>query len=343
MPLRIDNRGDGPRQENPAHDRAATVRERLHRPSLPYGRGSDDSAPKGKSRVSPLPRRPRSGSNNEGRRGSPPPNRRAVGPCMSVLLSVQGLTKGYGPRPLFSDLSLDLRAGERVGLIGPNGSGKSTLLRLLAGREESDAGVRSLRRTARLGYVAQDDAFPPGQSVRDVLLRRLRNPARRYRRDAGGTRARNPRRCHPDPGRLHRPRPAGRTFCPAAGASGWRWPASWSAGPTCCCWTSRPTTSICRASSGWSGCCGRPLRLRRRHSRPGLPAGGRRRDRRDQPRLPRRLFPRRRILRPVRRAARGVPGGAGAPTRSGRQSGPPRNRMAVAQGVGPAQQVGFPH
>src|SRR5438552_3271540 len=92
---------------------------------------------------------------------------------MTVLLSVQGLTKAFGPRPLFSDLSLDLRAGERVGLIGPNGSGKSTLLRLLAGLDEPDAGSRSLRRTARLGYVAQDDAFPAGLSVRDVLLAAL--------------------------------------------------------------------------------------------------------------------------------------------------------------------------
>ncbi len=70
---------------------------------------------------------------------------------MSVLLSVQGLRKAFGPRSLFSDLSLDLRAGERVGLIGPNGSGKSTLLKLLAGREEPDAGSRSLRRGAASG------------------------------------------------------------------------------------------------------------------------------------------------------------------------------------------------
>src|SRR5207302_461027 len=88
---------------------------------------------------------------------------------MTLLLSVQGLTKAFGPRPLFTDLSLDLRAGERVGLIGPNGSGKTTLLRLLAGRETPDAGTRSVRRSARLGYVAQDDAFPPGQTARDVL------------------------------------------------------------------------------------------------------------------------------------------------------------------------------
>src|SRR5262249_32303201 len=84
-------------------------------------------------------------------------------------LSVQDLTKTYGHRPLFTGLSLDLRAGERVGLVGPNGAGKSTLLRLMAGREEPDAGARSVRRGARVGYVAQDDVFAPGQTVRAVL------------------------------------------------------------------------------------------------------------------------------------------------------------------------------
>src|SRR5262245_22976215 len=96
---------------------------------------------------------------------------------MTVLLSVQGLSKSFGPRPLFTDLSLDLRAGERVGLIGPNGSGKSVLLRLLADREDSDAGTRSLRRSARLGYLAQDDAFAPGLTARDVLLGALADEA----------------------------------------------------------------------------------------------------------------------------------------------------------------------
>src|ERR1700730_13376363 len=92
---------------------------------------------------------------------------------MTVLLSVQGLTKGFRPRPLFTDLSLDLRAGERIGLVGPNGSGKSTLLKLLTGLEEPDAGTRSLRRPARLGYVAQEDVFAPRQTVREVLLAAL--------------------------------------------------------------------------------------------------------------------------------------------------------------------------
>lgn len=92
---------------------------------------------------------------------------------MTVLLSVQGLTKAFGPRPLFTDLFLDLRPGERVGLIGPNGSGKSTLLKLLAGLEEPDAGTRSLRRSTRIGYLAQDDVFASGQSVREVVLAAL--------------------------------------------------------------------------------------------------------------------------------------------------------------------------
>jgi ATP-binding cassette subfamily F protein uup len=96
---------------------------------------------------------------------------------MTLLLGFQDLTKRYGPRPLFTGLSLDVRAGERIGLIGPNGSGKSTLLRLLAGQEEPDGGTRSLRRTARLGYLSQEDVFPPGDSAREVVREALADEA----------------------------------------------------------------------------------------------------------------------------------------------------------------------
>lgn len=89
------------------------------------------------------------------------------------LLSIQGLTKRFGSRPLFTDLSLDLCAGERLGLIGPNGSGKSTLLKLLAGLDEPDAGTRSLRRGINVGYLAQDDIFTAGLTAREVLLAAL--------------------------------------------------------------------------------------------------------------------------------------------------------------------------
>lgn len=89
---------------------------------------------------------------------------------MTLLLSAQGVTKAFGPRPLFADLSLDLRAGERIGLIGPNGSGKSTLLRILAGLDQADSGTRMLKRSARVGYLPQDERFAAGLSVQDVVL-----------------------------------------------------------------------------------------------------------------------------------------------------------------------------
>src|SRR5881392_3362995 len=98
---------------------------------------------------------------------------------MTVLLSAQGLTKAYGARPLFTDLSFDLRAGERVGLIGPNGAGKSTLLRLLAGLEEPDAGrIRRTPPSLAVGYLAQErdaaDARSGGQKARAALADILR-------------------------------------------------------------------------------------------------------------------------------------------------------------------------
>ncbi len=92
----------------------------------------------------------------------------------AVLLSVQGVAKAYGSAPLFEHLSLTLAEGDRVGLVGPNGSGKTTLLRILSGIETPDAGVRSLRRQARLGYVPQEPTFPAGASVEGEVAAAVR-------------------------------------------------------------------------------------------------------------------------------------------------------------------------
>jgi ATP-binding cassette subfamily F protein uup len=94
---------------------------------------------------------------------------------MSVLLSVRGISKSYSPRPLFNDLSFDLRAGEKIGLIGPNGAGKSTLLKILADLEVPDSGERTARRGARIGYLPQDDQFPDGATAFTAIVQALAN------------------------------------------------------------------------------------------------------------------------------------------------------------------------
>lgn len=92
---------------------------------------------------------------------------------MVPLLVANGIGKSFGARPLFDNLSLAISEGERLGLIGPNGSGKSTLLRILAGAIAPDSGTISVRRQARVGYVAQDTGLPEDRTARDIVAEAL--------------------------------------------------------------------------------------------------------------------------------------------------------------------------
>ncbi|HEY0788840.1 MAG TPA: ATP-binding cassette domain-containing protein, partial [Thermoanaerobaculia bacterium] len=89
------------------------------------------------------------------------------------ILSADRVSKGFGARPLFEDLSFTLFEGDHAGLIGPNGSGKSTLLRILAGLDEPDSGSVVHRRALRVGYVPQDPVFAPGKTIEEVVLEAL--------------------------------------------------------------------------------------------------------------------------------------------------------------------------
>jgi ATP-binding cassette subfamily F protein uup len=91
----------------------------------------------------------------------------------TILLSCESISKSFGVKPLFADLSIALSEDDHVGLLGPNGSGKSTLLKILAGLEEPDEGTRSTRRHVRMGYVPQESSFPARQTVEDVLAQVL--------------------------------------------------------------------------------------------------------------------------------------------------------------------------
>ena len=72
-----------------------------------------------------------------------------------VVLEADGLSKGYGDKLLFEDLSFTLPPGGIVGVIGPNGAGKTTLMRLITGQEDPDAGTLKVGETVELGYVDQ--------------------------------------------------------------------------------------------------------------------------------------------------------------------------------------------
>jgi len=95
---------------------------------------------------------------------------------MSILLTCRGLSKSYGARPLFENLTFGLADGERTGLIGPNGAGKSTLLKILAGAETPDCGELSLRRGLRIGYLSQQSTYadiPAASTVRQEIVKAL--------------------------------------------------------------------------------------------------------------------------------------------------------------------------
>jgi len=71
------------------------------------------------------------------------------------VIEINNITKSYGDKLLFENLSLTIPAGAIVGIIGPNGAGKSTLFRMISGQEQPDSGSIDLGSTVQLAYVDQ--------------------------------------------------------------------------------------------------------------------------------------------------------------------------------------------
>ena len=86
------------------------------------------------------------------------------------MIHVEGLTKRYGERVLFEDVSWHVKKRDRIGLSGPNGSGKTTLLRMLAGFEEPDEGQIRMASDTTIGYLPQDGIVHHGRSVYDEVV-----------------------------------------------------------------------------------------------------------------------------------------------------------------------------
>ncbi|MER6507841.1 ABC-F family ATP-binding cassette domain-containing protein [Nonomuraea sp. NPDC001636] len=86
------------------------------------------------------------------------------------LVNLESVSHAYGPKPLLSDVSLGIEAGERIGVVGRNGGGKTTLMSVIAGDVRPDSGRVTHTRGLRVGFLSQQDTLDPEATVSQLVL-----------------------------------------------------------------------------------------------------------------------------------------------------------------------------
>jgi ATP-binding cassette subfamily F protein 3 len=86
------------------------------------------------------------------------------------MLTVAGLSKSFGGRVLFDEVSLNVMGGDRIAVVGPNGAGKSTLIKIILGKEEPDHGDVTLIRGTRVGYLPQESEPAGNETVLEIAV-----------------------------------------------------------------------------------------------------------------------------------------------------------------------------
>ena len=90
--------------------------------------------------------------------------------AINSFLQIEGLTKSYGDRMLFADVTFGINEGDKIGIVAKNGTGKSTMLRIIAGEEAPDSGTVTARSGLRIGYLPQLPEYAPGTTVLEACL-----------------------------------------------------------------------------------------------------------------------------------------------------------------------------
>ena len=85
------------------------------------------------------------------------------------FIKAEGLSKSYGEKQLFDNVSLEINRGDKKALVARNGAGKTSLINILLGFEVQDAGMVSVRPNLKIGYLEQDPKFDETNNVREVL------------------------------------------------------------------------------------------------------------------------------------------------------------------------------
>ena len=103
---------------------------------------------------------------------------------MASFLQVENISKSYGDKTLFSNISFNINEGDKIALIAPNGTGKSSLLKILAGLDSSDRGGEiKFMRDIKVAFLDQSIDFNPQNTLFDEVYSRLGetyNVIRRY-------------------------------------------------------------------------------------------------------------------------------------------------------------------
>lgn len=87
-----------------------------------------------------------------------------------MIMQLEKITKSFGSRVLFHDVSLRLEEYDRLALVGPNGAGKTTMLNIISGREDADSGKVVLAKGAQLGYLEQEAIEMQERSIFEEVL-----------------------------------------------------------------------------------------------------------------------------------------------------------------------------
>ena len=86
------------------------------------------------------------------------------------MLTISNISKSYGGRVLFEDVSLQVNRGDKIGLVGPNGAGKTTLFSIILKDASPDEGSVSLERRVTMGYLPQETAPTGDQTALELAM-----------------------------------------------------------------------------------------------------------------------------------------------------------------------------
>ena len=84
------------------------------------------------------------------------------------MIILSNISKAYGPKTLFSEVSLRFVRGEKLGLVGPNGAGKTTLFSIILGDQDSDQGKVEIEKGKKIGFLAQESAPTGDETVLEL-------------------------------------------------------------------------------------------------------------------------------------------------------------------------------